>query len=94
MKDKKGIHQEEHVSHFPMRIESQKAFQLYIVFFVQDFDAVFKPLRPAGEVFEIGWENKLTDGKFTPSLHAWLDMGGSTNPLIIGEIGLEIHLRP
>jgi len=74
--------------------ESGKAFHTFQVTIGTDGKNLLKVTSTRGEVFEIGWENTLTDGKFTPSLHAWLDMGGSRNPLVIGEISLEVHLRP
>ncbi|CAE7810511.1 unnamed protein product [Symbiodinium sp. CCMP2456] len=49
-----------------------------------------------GAVWERTWENRLTDGRYTPELHAWLDMGGSFNPgsyVIYGDIDVEVHVN-
>eukprot|EP00434_Breviolum_minutum_P004163 symbB.v1.2.003670.t1/scaffold175.1/size369221/26 len=52
--------------------ESGKAFHTFQVTIGTDGKNLLKVTSTRGEVFEIGWENTLTDGKFTPSLHARL----------------------
>ena len=52
---------------------------------------LFQPFTASsGEVFQVDWRNKLTDGKFLPAVYAWLDLGGEA--LYLGDISLEIHL--
>jgi len=49
-----------------------------------------------GEVWQRGWENRLTDGRYSPELHAWLDMGGSFKPrgfVVYGDIDVEVHVN-
>ncbi|CAE7449899.1 unnamed protein product [Symbiodinium necroappetens] len=48
-----------------------------------------------GAVWEHTWENRLTDGRYTPELHAWLDMGGRFNAgfVVYGDIDVEFHVN-
>lgn len=70
--------------------ESEKKFHTFEVTLAVDGRNHLKVTSTEGEVFQVDWRNKLTDGKFLPAVYAWLDLGGEA--LYLGDISLEIHL--
>jgi len=46
-----------------------------------------------GQVWAQNWKNKLFDGRYLPSVFAWIDLGGSMNkPLHVGQITMKAVL--
>ncbi|CAE8660125.1 unnamed protein product, partial [Polarella glacialis] len=68
----------------------QKFHRLHLVLNANGDNLVRIEGTNAGEVFEAPWTNQLTDGRYLPSVYAWLDCG-ECEPVVIGKITMRVH---
>merc|ERR1719428_1860611 len=47
----------------------------------------------AGQVWRRSWTRKLTDGRYIPAIHAWLDLGSRhVDPVHFRQISAVVHM--